>query len=108
MKASCGIVTDPHSSSAFWPSGFAAHVAAVALGEDVFAEGLDGFAGDDLAADGGLDGDFELVAGDLLAEFGAQGTAALLGPFLVDDRGEGLDGVAVDEDVEPICRRGSR
>jgi len=36
-------------------------VTAVALGGDVFAHGGDGFAGDDLAADGGLDGDDEEV-----------------------------------------------
>jgi hypothetical protein len=40
----------------------AGHVAAVALGGDVLAEALDGLAGDDLAADGALEGDLELVA----------------------------------------------
>src|SRR5665213_1098019 len=38
-------------------------VAAVAFGGDVLAQGADGFAGDDLAADGGLDGDDEKVRG---------------------------------------------
>ena len=33
---------------------FAGDVAAVAFGEDVFAEGGDAFAGDDATADGGL------------------------------------------------------
>ena len=43
----------------------AGDVAAVALGGDVLAEGRDRLAGDDLAADGGLERDLELVAVDL-------------------------------------------
>ncbi len=78
---------------------FAAHVAAVALCQDVLAEGFDGFSRDDLAADRGLDGDFELVAGDLFAEFGAEGAAAVFGFVSVHDDGECFDGFAVDEDV---------
>src|SRR5688500_19511616 len=42
--------------------------AAVALGGDVLADGLDRLAGDDLAADGGLQGDLEEVSVDLLLE----------------------------------------
>src|SRR5688572_31647022 len=45
-----------------------ADVAAVALGRHVLAEGVDGGAGDDLAADRALDGDLELLARDLLGE----------------------------------------
>ena len=41
----------------------AADVAAVALGGDVLAQGLDRLAGDDLAADRRLDGDLVLLAG---------------------------------------------
>ena len=43
-------------------------VAAVALGENVLAQRLDGLPGDDLAADGGLNGDFKLGAGDVLLQ----------------------------------------
>jgi hypothetical protein len=45
---------------------FARGVAAVAFGRHVFAQGRQGFAGDDFAADGRLDRDFEHVAGDQL------------------------------------------
>ena len=41
----------------------AGDVAAVAFGGDVFAEGADCRPGDDLGADGGLDGDGELLGG---------------------------------------------
>ena len=47
---------------------FARHVAAVALGGDVLADGLDGLAGDDLAADGCLKRDLEEVAVDFFLE----------------------------------------
>src|SRR5688500_20380588 len=50
------------------PISLAGDVAAVALGGDVLAEGVDGGAGDDLAADGALDGDLELLLGDCLGE----------------------------------------
>src|SRR5689334_4507296 len=60
-------------------------VAAVAFAGDVFAEGADGFAGDDAGADGGLEGDLEEVAVDFLAEFFDDGAAALFGLALVDD-----------------------
>src|SRR3954453_17793274 len=43
----------------------AGDVAAVALGGHVLAQGRDRLAGDHAAADGGLDGDLELVAVDL-------------------------------------------
>ena len=43
----------------------AGDVAAVALGGDVLAEGADGGARDDLRAQGGLDGDGELLGGIL-------------------------------------------
>jgi len=78
---------------------FAGDVAAVAFGGDVFAHGGDGFAGDDLAADGGLDGDDEHLGGDDVLEFFAEVAAVGGGLFGVDDGGEGLDGFAGDEDV---------
>lgn len=40
-----------------------ADVTSVALGSDVFAYLLDGFTGDDLGADGCLDGDVKLLSG---------------------------------------------
>ena len=47
---------------------FAGNVSAVAFGEDVFADGGDGFAGDYAAADGGLNGDFEHLAGNQFSQ----------------------------------------
>src|SRR3954464_10149744 len=46
----------------------AGDVAAVALGDHVLADRLDGLAGDDLGADRRLDRDLELLARDLLAQ----------------------------------------
>jgi hypothetical protein len=57
----------------------AGHVAAVALGRDVLAEGLDRLAGDDLAADRRLQRDFELVPVDLAAELDQEPPAAAIG-----------------------------
>src|SRR5436190_12334657 len=57
---------------------FAGDVAAVAFGGDIFAQGADGFAGDDLAADGPLDGHGVLLAWDDFLEFGRQGASPAL------------------------------
>ena len=64
----------------------AGDVAAVALGEDVLAEGADGFAGDDAGADGGLDCDFEELAGDFAADAERE-VAADDGGLLAKDEG---------------------
>src|SRR5438477_395244 len=57
----------------------AGDVAAVALGGDVLAHGGDGLAGDDAAADGGLNGDLEHVAVDFAAQLLHQLAAAAVG-----------------------------
>ena len=59
----------------------------------------DGFAGDHLAADGCLDGDFEQVAGDQVFQPFAHAAAARLCGAAVDDHAQRVDGVAVDEDA---------
>ena len=51
---------------------FPGDVAAVALGQHVLAHGADGLAGDDLAADGGLDGHLEELAGDVVLQLFSQ------------------------------------
>ena len=73
MNASCGISTFPNWRILFLPAfclssslRLRGGVAAVAFGGYVFAQGRDGFAGDDPATDGGLNGDFEQVIGDQL------------------------------------------
>src|SRR5258708_11407467 len=58
---------------------FAGDVAAVALGDDVFADGGDRLARDDLGADGGLDGDLAHLAGDEFAHLGDEGAASVVG-----------------------------
>src|SRR3954470_18092921 len=57
----------------------ARNIAAVALGEHVLPERADGLAGDDAAADRGLDRDLEKVRRDQLLELLAHGPAAALG-----------------------------
>src|SRR5688572_17935618 len=51
-------------------------VAAVAFRSDVFAHGADGFARDDLATDGGLDGHTELLLGNDLFQLRGERAAA--------------------------------
>lgn len=58
----------------FFPQfSFTGDVATVALRCDVFGEGADGLARDDFAADGPLDRHFELLFGDDVFEFFADG-----------------------------------
>ena len=75
-------------------------VATVALGEDVLAHRPHGFAGDDVRADRRLDRDLEHLAGDQLLEPLGQDPPDRLGLVAVDDEREGIDGLAVDEDVD--------
>ena len=82
-------------------------VAAVAFGGDVFPHGGDGFAGDDLAADGSLDGDDEKVGRDDVLELPCQNTAVGFRFVAVDDGGERLDGIAGDEHVHLDHFRGA-
>ena len=79
----------------------AGDVAAVAFGGDVLSEGADGRSRDDLGADGGLDGDGELLGWDDVHQDFADLPAAGFGFAPVDDAGEGFDDFAVDEDVQP-------
>src|SRR6266542_2708620 len=78
----------------------AGDVAAVALGGHVLAHGLDGLAGDDAAADGRLDGDLVELSRDDGPELLHQRLALLVGLLAMDDDGEGVHRVAVQQDVE--------
>src|SRR5258708_5562391 len=78
---------------------FAANVAAVTFCDYVFANSGDRFARDDLAADGGLNGDLEHLAGDEFAHLRDESLAAVVGEVAVHDDGERVDGIATDEDV---------
>src|SRR5215831_10685588 len=84
-----------HSLLAFGLLGpelaLAGDVAAVALGGDVLLHRGDALAGNDPAADGGLQHDLEQVPVDLAAELLDQLSAAALGHGAVHDDGEGID-----------------
>src|SRR2546428_11344332 len=60
-------------------------VSAVALGQDVLAHGRDVLAGDDPAADSGLDGHLEELPRDNLAQLLRQGAPLLGGALAVND-----------------------
>ena len=78
----------------------AGDVTAVALGEHVLADGADRLAGDDPAADGGLDRHLELLARDQLAQLRRDRDAVVVRLVLVHDRGERVDRLAVQQDVD--------
>ena len=78
---------------------FSADIAAVAFGGDVFADRLDRFSGDDLAADRGLEGYLKQVAVDFFFEFLEQVSATELRFRTMHDHRECIDFRAVDEDV---------
>src|SRR5258705_8600451 len=75
-------------------------VAAVALRGDVLPHRLHGLARDHLGADGGLDRDLEHLARDQAAEALAEVTPPEIRTVAVDDAREGVDRIAVDQDVE--------
>src|SRR5271170_945965 len=77
----------------------AGRVAAIALGGDVLAEGAHGFPGDDLAADRGLDRNLEHVRRDQLLELLHHGAAAVLGAGAVNQHGERVDRLGIDQDL---------
>ena len=79
---------------------FAGDVATIAFGGDVLGDGSDGLARDDLTADGALDGHFELLFGDDVFEFFADGAPLGFGFRAVDEAGKGVDGLFVDADLE--------
>src|SRR5581483_3246912 len=76
-------------------------VAAIAFGQHILAQRFHRGAGDDLGADGRLDGDVEHLPVDhflhALGEVAAAGEAVVA----VHDRGQRIDLVAVDQHVEP-------
>ena len=78
----------------------AGDVAAVALGEHVLADGADGLAGDDPGADGGLDRHLELLPRDQLLELAGHHHAVGVRLVLVHDRGERVDRLALQQDVD--------
>ena len=84
----------------FQQFAFAGHVAAVAFRQHVFAQRFHGRAGNNLVTDGRLDGDFKHLPGDEVAHAFHQFAATHLCVFAVDNDGEGIDFVAVNQHVE--------
>ena len=78
----------------------AGDVAAVALGQNVLSHRLDRLASDDPAADGGLDGDLELLAGNELLELLRHLQPVGVRLVFVNDRGEGVDDLVVEQQVD--------
>src|SRR5258706_4593067 len=78
----------------------AGDVAAVALGEHVLPHRLDVFAGDDIRPDGRLHRDVEHLARDEAAHARGELAAAEARGLAVHDERQGVDAVAVDEDVQ--------
>src|ERR1035441_4233163 len=62
----------------FQEFALAADVAAITLGGYVFAQRANGFAGDDFAADSGLNGDRILLARDDFLQLGGEGASPAL------------------------------
>src|SRR5881398_3865368 len=73
-------------------------VTAVALGEHVLADGADVFAGDDAGADRSLDGHFELLPRNELAQFRRHSRAIRICLFTVHDRAERVDSFTLKQD----------
>ena len=78
----------------------AGDIAAVALGQHVLAHGLDGLAGNDLAADGGLHRDLKQGAGNVVPQLFADAAALGVGVVPEHDHGECVHGVAVQQEVQ--------
>ena len=83
------------------------YVATVALGRHVLAHLLHRLAGDNLATDGGLDGNVELLAGDEFLELLTHAAAEVIGVVDVSQGREGIHGFAIEQDVELHEARGT-
>ena len=84
----------------FQQLALAGDVASVALGGYVFAQGGDGFAGDDFGAYGCLYGNFVLLAGQQFFQFFADFAAKGFGLAAVYQGRERIHRLAVEEDVQ--------
>src|SRR6185369_10224597 len=78
----------------------AADVAAITFRSDVLAHGADAFPGDDLSADGRLDGNLILLARDDLLQLRCEGASPALRLVAVDDAGKGIHGFGIHQHVE--------
>src|SRR5882762_7619373 len=79
---------------------FARNVAAVALGENVLADGGDGFARDHAAANRGLDRDFKHLPRNELSQARHQIAPALSRKLAMDDQRQRVDRFAGDQHIQ--------
>ena len=78
-----------------------ADISTITLGRDVLAESCDGLSAYDRTTDGGLDRYLELLAGDLTTEAVTHLSATNLAVTPEYQLAQGIDGLAVDQDVQP-------
>ena len=78
---------------------FTRRITTIALGRDVLAKRRNGFARDDFAADGCLNGNFEHLAWDQRFQLFAQGPPAVFRLAAVNHDRQGIDRIAVDQDA---------
>src|SRR5712675_913246 len=79
---------------------FAGDVAAVALGQNVFANRGDGFAGDYAAANRGLNGDLEHLPRNQFSQAGNQIAPAVVGLFAMANHGKRVHRLAAHQNIE--------
>jgi hypothetical protein len=110
-KASCGTSTEPSFFMRFLPSfcfssklALARHIAAVALGGDVLAQRLDVATRNDVAADRCLHGHVEHLSRDQLRHRLDQFAASPLRIVAMSDGRQGIDALAVDQQIEAYQR----
>ena len=70
-------------------------VTAVALGQNILTQSLDGLAGDDLAADGGLHRDLKLGAWDVLLQLFSDLSCPGIGVVCKEDEAKRIDDIAI-------------
>ena len=76
------------------------HVTTITLGRHVLAHLLHRFAGNNLASDGSLDCNVELLARKEFLEAFAHAASQYYGIVYVDESGECVDALAVEKDIE--------
>ncbi len=83
----------------FQQFSFARHVSAVALGGNIFSKGRYGFAGDNITADGTLDGNFKHLSGDFIAQSFAGQARSCHGIFPVYQLRQGIHPFSIDQNI---------
>ncbi len=78
----------------------ARNIAAVTLGDDVFAQGFDCLTRDHVGANGRLDGNVELLARNNLTHFGHHGAATIDRLAPVNNDRQRIDALTVEQDID--------